>query len=136
LFVALSGHELGSLGMTAYLENRQDLIKRAHAWVFLGSSIGEPHQVNRIHASDDALEQWIAAALSKGGLTVDGTAPRESIARGEAGVVQQRGGRFVTLVCDSDVYHNAADRWPEAVDVALLARYANALATGVLGLAQ
>jgi len=31
------------------------------------------------------------------------------------------------VVCGSDVYHNVADRWPEAVDVSLLARYASAL---------
>lgn len=136
LFVALSGHELGFLGMNAYLNNRRGLITRAHAWLFLGSSIGEPHQVNRIHASDDALEQWIVAALAKEGVTVDGKAPRESMARGEAGVVQQGRGRFVTLACESDVYHNVADRWPEALDVALLARYARALASGMLELAQ
>lgn len=135
-FVALSGHELGFLGIDAYLKNRRDLIARAHAWLFLGSSIGEPHQVNRIHASDDALEQWIVAAMGEESLTVNGKAPRESMARGEAGVVQQGRGRFVTLACDSDVYHNVADRWPEAVDVALLARYARALASGMLGLAQ
>lgn len=51
-------------------------------------------------------------------------------------VDQACGGRFVTLVCGSDVYHNVADRWPEAVDVANLARYARAFANGVLELAQ
>ena len=55
-FVALSGHELGYLGMDAYLKSRADLIKRARAWIFFGSSIGEPRQPNLIHASDDALE--------------------------------------------------------------------------------
>ena len=135
-FVALSGHELGYLGIEAYLESRRDLITRAHAWVFLGSSIGEPHQVNRIHASDDVLEQWLVAAMNKEGLAVDGKAPRESLARGETGVVQRGGGRFVTLACDSDVYHNVADRWPEAVDVSLLSRYASALANGMLELAN
>jgi hypothetical protein len=42
----------------------------------------------------------------------------------------------VTLVCSSEAYHNAADRWPEAVDVATLARYVNALVNGALELAQ
>jgi hypothetical protein len=36
-FVALSGHELGLLGIYAYLERRGDLVKRAHAWIFFGS---------------------------------------------------------------------------------------------------
>ena len=92
--------------------------------------------MNRIHASDDVLEQWLVAAMNKEGLAVDGKAPRESLARGETGVVQRGGGRFVTLACDSDVYHNVADRWPEAVDVSLLSRYASALANGMRELAN
>jgi hypothetical protein len=135
-FVALSGHELGHLGIDAYLKSRQDLIKRAHAWIFFGSSIGEPRQPNRIHTSDDALEQWTVAAMDKEGLAVNGKARHGAMARGEAGAIQQGGGRFVTLVCGSNVYHNVADRWPEAVDVAILARYARAFANGALQLAQ
>ena len=135
-FVALSGHELGFLGMDAYLISRPALIKSAHAWIFFGSSIGEPRQPNLIHASDDALEQWAVAALDKEGLAVNGKARHDSNARGEAGAVQQGGGRYFTLACGSDVYHNVADRWPEAVDVAILARYARAFANGALELAQ
>jgi hypothetical protein len=135
-FVALSGHELGYLGIDAYLKSRADLIKRAHAWIFFGSSIGEPRQPNLIHASDDALEQWTVAVMEKEGLTVNGKAPHGSRARGETGAVQQGGGRFVTVACGSDVYHNVADRWPEAVDVTNLARYARAFANGARELAQ
>jgi len=135
-FVALSGHELGVLGMEAYTERRPDLVRRALAWIFLGSSIGAPRQPNLIHASDEALEQWIIAAIRKEGITVDQTAPHNSPARGEASVIQQGGGRFVTVACDSEVYHSVADRWPDAVDVAALARYAKAFAEGALQLAR
>jgi hypothetical protein len=135
-FVALSGHELGYLGIDPYLNTRADLIKRARAWIFFGSSIGEPRQPNLIHASDDALEQWIVAAMNKEGLIVNGKARHDSKARGETGAIQQGGGRFVTIACGSDVFHNVADRWSEAVDVAILARYARAFANGVLELAQ
>ena len=135
-FVALSGHELGLLGIDAYQKRRGDLVKRAHAWIFFGSDIGAPRQPNLIHASDEVLEQWIVRALEKEGLTVNAKTPYGAAARGEARPVQQGGGRFVTLVCSSEVYHNAADRWPEAVDVATLARYASALANGALELAQ
>ena len=136
LFVALSGHELGGLGMDAYTERHPDLVRRALAWIFLGSSIGAPRQPNLIHASDEALEQWIVAAFKKEGITVDQTAPHNSPARGEASVIQQGRGRFVTVACDSDVYHSVADRWPDAVDVAALARYAKAFADGALQLAR
>jgi hypothetical protein len=135
-FVAFSGHELGYMGMDAYLISRADLIKRARAWIFFGSSIGEPGQPNLIHASDDALERWTVAAMEKEGLAVNGKAPHGSKARGETGAVQQGGGRFVTVACGSDVFHNVADRWPEAVDVANLARYARAFANGILELAR
>lgn len=135
-FVALSGHELGLLGIDPFVKRRPDLVQRAHVWIFFGSSIGAPRQPNLIHASDDALEHWIVAALAKEGLTVNAKERQSSLARGEVRAVQQGGGRFVTLACDSDVYHNVADRWPEAVDVALLARYAKAFADGALQLAR
>jgi hypothetical protein len=135
-FVALSGHELDLLGMDAYVKRRPDLIRRAHAWIFFGSDIGAPRQLNLIHASDEALEQWTIVAMAKEGLTVNGKTRPDSMARGEAGAVQQGGGRFVTVACGSELYHSVADRWPEAVDVAALTRYAKAFANGALELAQ
>jgi len=134
LFVAMSGHELGFLGIDPYLRRRPGLIKRAEAWIFFGSDIGAPRQPNLIHASDDALEQWVVTALKNEMLGVDAKEQHSSIARGETGLVQRGGGRFVTLACASQVYHNVADRWPEALDVSRLARYARALANGALDL--
>ncbi len=136
LFVAMSGHELAFLGINPYLRRRPDLIKRAEAWIFFGSDIGAPQQANLIHASDDALEQWVEAALKNEGLAVDAREQHTSIARGETGAVQRGGGRFVTLACASQVYHNVADRWPEALDLSRLARYARALANGAVDLAE
>jgi len=135
-FVAMSGHELGFMGMNPYLERRQDLIRRAEAWIFLGSDIGAPRQPNLIHASDDALEHWLVVALAKQELTVDAREPHRARARGETAAIQRSGGRFATLACASSVFHNVGDRWPEAVDVSLLARYAKALADGALELAD
>ena len=111
-------------------------MKRAYMWIFFGSDIGAPGQPNLIHASDDELEQWAVRAMEKEGLTVNAKERHGSAARGEARAVQQGGGRFVTLVCGSDLYHNVDDRWPEALDVAILARYASAFANGALELAK
>ena len=44
--------------------------------------------------------------MEKEGLAVNGKAPHGSQARGETGAVQQGGGRFVTLACGTDVFHN------------------------------
>jgi hypothetical protein len=114
----------------------RDLLRRSHAWIFFGSDIGAPRQRNLIHASDEVLERWGVAAMEKEGIIVDAKARYDSIARGETRTIQQAGARFFTVACDSQVYHNPADRWPESVDVANLARYARAFANGVLELAR
>ena len=132
LFVACSGHELGFLGIDAYLGRRPDLIKRAYAWIHFGANIGAPRQPNLIHASDEAMERWAIAAMRKEGLMVGATATRGSLPRGEAGALHRGGGRYLALVCGTDVFHHASDRWPHAVDVPLLARYARAFAHGIL----
>ena len=136
LFVACSGHEIGFLGMDEYKKARPDLIGRAHAWIYFGASIGARRQPNLIHASDAALEQWTVAAMTKEGLDVNGKAEHGTVPRGEIGAVHRGGGRYVAVVCGTDVFHNAADRWPDEVDVAILARYASAFAKGALELAQ
>jgi hypothetical protein len=136
LFVACSGHELGFMGIDAYLDRRPDLIKRAYQWVHFGANIGAPGQANLIHASDDVAERWAVAAMEKEGLTVGATAARDSVPRGEAGMLHRGGGRYVALVCGTDVFHHPADRWPDAVDVSALARYARAFANGALQLAS
>jgi hypothetical protein len=136
LFVALSGHELGFLGMDPYIKRHPELQRRSHAWVFFGSDIGAPRQPNLIHASDEGLEQWGVAAMEKEGIVVNAKARYDSIARGETHTVQRIGGRFFTLACDSQVHHNPVDRWPESIDVSNLARYARAFANGVLELAR
>lgn len=135
LFVACSGHELGFLGIEAYVGRRPDLIDRSHAWIHFGANIGAPKQPNLIHASSDLLERWALAAMEKEGLSMSARAVRGSVPRGEAGALHHGGGRYVALVCGTDLFHHAADRWPAAVDLPMLARYARAFANGAMQLA-
>ena len=79
VFAAFSGHELGAIGIDAFLKTRPDLAKNAQAWIFFGSDIGSPHQPHVLHASNDALEQWALAALKKEGLGVSATAAHTAI---------------------------------------------------------
>jgi hypothetical protein len=53
LFAAFSGHEIGFLGIDAYLMPRLDLVKRARAWIHLGANIGAPRQPNLVANSMD-----------------------------------------------------------------------------------
>ena len=135
LFVAFSGHEISWLGMRDYLKRRPDLVKRAHLWLHFGANIGAPRQPNMINASDDALEQWAASVMEKEGLAVNRRAIRGSTPFGEAAFVHREGGRYVSLVCDNELFHHPDDRWPDAIDVYGLAKYARSFALGVTQLA-
>jgi hypothetical protein len=92
-FVALSGHELGFLGMDPYMKRHPDLQRRSHAWIFFGSDIGAPRQPNLIHASDEGLERWGVAAMEKEGIVVNAKARHDSIARGETVLSSPERGR-------------------------------------------
>jgi hypothetical protein len=128
----MSGHEISWLGAEAYLDRRKDLARRALAFIHFGANIGAPRQPNLIQASDDALEQWAVAAMAREGLNVNKKAVRGATPFGEAAIFKRAGGRYLAPICDNDVFHNQADRWPDAVDVAILARYARAFAKGAL----
>ncbi|MEA3192882.1 MAG: hypothetical protein QOD26_1215 [Betaproteobacteria bacterium] len=134
LFVAFSGHEISWLGMQDYLRRRPEIVKRAHLWLHFGANIGASRQPSMINASDDAAEQWAAAAIESGGLPKALRAKRGSTPFGEAAFVHRGGGRYAALVSDNEFFHNEGDRWPEAVDVASLAGYARAFAAAAAAL--
>jgi hypothetical protein len=134
-FVASSGHELGILGLDAYIQRRPDLARRAHAWVHAGANIGAARQLNLIQTSDDTLEHLIIVAMQTEGLVIHRKTKRGSIPIGDVNAIHRVGGNYVSLLCDSEVFHSTGDRWPEALDVADLARYAVAFANVAVHLA-
>jgi hypothetical protein len=135
-FAATSAHEFGGFGIEPYLEHRKELIKRAHAFIHFGANIGASRQPNMIVATDESLEQWAVRAMEKEGMKVNRRATRGSRPGVELGPTHDGGGRYFALVCDNEFFfHNAGDRWPEAIDVMLLARYARAFSTAALELA-
>jgi len=111
-------------------------MRRAFAWIQLGANFGAPRQPNELHTEDDALDAWAVRSLAKEAIGVDHRAQRGSLPRAEAATLHRGGARYAALLCGSDVFHSTADRWPEAVDVATLARYTRALSRGVLELAR
>ena len=70
LFVASSGHELGHLGLDAFMARRPGLVPAAKAWIDLGANIGAAQGPgNHLQASDDAMELMLAAAMTRAGLS-------------------------------------------------------------------
>jgi len=48
-------------------------------------------------------------------------APMHQLPESEAGTLHRRGARHAALVCGTEVFHNPADRWPDALDITTLA---------------
>lgn len=136
-FVSSSGHELGHLGLDSFIQRRPELVKQAHVWIHFGANIGAVGASNRLQALDDELETIAADAMTKAGITINDKAKRGVVPFGEAGNIHRGGGRYVSLLCPgSSLFHHPADRWPAAVDIASVARYATTFAEVVARLAR
>ncbi|MDX2033924.1 MAG: hypothetical protein SF339_24840 [Blastocatellia bacterium] len=136
-FLSSSGHELGHLGLKDYLARRPQQVANAHVWLHFGANIGAVGAPNRIQALDDELEALAVAALAEVGVTVNDRARRGAVPFGEAGNIHRGGGRYLSLLCPANpLFHHPADRWPDAVNVEAVAKYAAAFARVALRLAQ
>jgi hypothetical protein len=130
VFVASSGHELGFLGIKAFIERRPGIVARSAGWIHFGANIGAAQDPgNTLQASDDRLETLEAEAMTAAGLSIDRRIPRGASPGGEAGEVHRGGGRYVSIIGRNALFHNPADRGPEAVDVTAISRFADAFAT-------
>jgi hypothetical protein len=127
LFVASSGHELGHLGLDAFIDRRAGLVPAAKAWIHLGANIGAAYGPgNNLQASDDEMESAMTEAMTKAALAIDGRLPRDAAPRGEAENIHRRGGRYISIIGNNDLFHNASDRGADAVDVKIIERFAKA----------
>ena len=136
IFLASSGHELGHYGLDAFLRERPELIKGARAWIHLGASIGAAGGQMRIQASDDAIEESTLRALEKAGASIAIRVPRGTVPLGEARNIHTDGGRYVSLLGNSPHFHTQQDRWPGAVDVDAIARFAEGVSSLAVALAH
>lgn len=134
-FVASSGHELGHHGLDAFIAARPGVIKQAAAWMHLGANIGAANGAARLQAADDEIERLASTALERAGATIRQRVPRGNVPGGEARNIHLGGGRYVSLLGSGPLFHNIKDRWPEAVDVDAVTRYASALSNLALSLA-
>ncbi len=129
LFVASSGHELGHLGLDAFIECRPGLVAAAKAWIHLGANIGAAQgAANILQASDDEMESLISDAMTKAGLRIDRRHPRGVAPLGEALNVHRGGGRFISIIGKNDLFHSPDDKGPDVVNLAEIGRFATAFA--------
>lgn len=151
LFVASSGHELGHLGIDAFVARRPGIVPKTVGWIHLGANIGAAARpgvsppaagddpalrhatpvlgsANTIQASDDEFESILSRAMSAGDLAISRRNPRGTIPGGEAETVHRGGGRYVSVIGSNALFHNPADRGSNTVDVKAIAAFTRAFA--------
>lgn len=135
IMTANSGHELGHLGLEAFLARRPGLAeKNAALWVHYGANIGATRGALSIQSADEPLREAMRQALTAAGQAPDAMAPVTQIPNGETRDIHRAGGRYVTLVGTNPLFHLPQDRWPHAVNVPVIARVAAGAASMVRAL--
>ena len=158
LFVASSGHELGHLGIDAFIDRRPGLVSKAIGWMHLGANIGAATRPgvtvpadtdparrhataaagagNTIQASDEELEAVLSRAMASENLGIARRTPRGTVPGGEAEAVHRGGGRYVSVIGSNALFHNPEDRGLAAVDLSVIARFTRALSAVVKELSR
>lgn len=136
LFVAFSGHELGFLGMRAFVKRHPGVLGKVHAWIHFGANLGAPREMLRIQCLDPQLQAAVLSALEDAGALVDVLAGNNGPPRGEVSVLKSHGVRYVAPISSSEAFHHSSDRWPEAIDLSALSRCASAFSNVALKIAD
>ena len=151
MFVASSGHELGHLGIDAFIERHAGIVKESAGWIHLGANIGaavrpgtaaarddDPAQRhataaagggNTIQASDDELEAVLSKAMSEAAIGIGRRTPRGTVPGGEAEAVHRGGGRYMSVIGANAWFHNPGDRGAGTVDVQTVVRFTRVFAS-------
>jgi hypothetical protein len=135
VLTANSGHELGHLGLDAFLAQRPGWEHDA-LWVHWGANLGAAGGRLTVMSTSDELRGLAARELTRAGQAPDVLAPGTQVPSGETRDIHRAGGRYVTLVGSNPWFHLPQDRWPHAVDVTAVERIASAAARMVVALTR
>lgn len=137
IFVATSGHELGNLGLNSFLAQRPALAKGAMVWLHFGANIGAAFGKDSfLFTSTEESKKMAVAAMNQAGASPVEILPTSSKPLGEAFQIYQAGGHYISLLARNDLFHNPKDRWPSAVNVDQMTRFATAFANVAITLTQ
>jgi hypothetical protein len=137
VFVTTSGHELGSLGLKFFLKQHPELVKTALVWLHFGANIGAAVDGgSALFASTEEFEKMAFVAMSQSDAAPDERFPPSHMPYGEVREIHQQGGHYISLLGRNALFHLPQDRWPSAVDVDQVTRFATAFANLIITLAQ
>jgi hypothetical protein len=120
-----SGHELGHLGLRAYLARNPGLRGSADFWLHLGASIGARNADGmRVFAREESMRQAFMASLRRHGAGPAALADRDLRPHGESREVFER--PFLSLAGRHPYFHSPQDLPTKSVDAESVARHAAA----------
>ena len=127
VFLASTGHELGHYGLEEFLRTRGRLVRGAAAWIHLGANFGAAVDgAPLLQASDAALLDRAGEALGRAGAASVDRRPVDEAPAGEARHIHAGGGAYLSVIGGNGLFHHPADRWPDAVDIDRIVRFARA----------
>jgi hypothetical protein len=117
--LATCAHELGHIGAKRAFAAEPDLAPEAPLVLHLGANLGCAGSARLLARSNvPGLAERMADALIAAGHPREGIEPLTGgKANGEAHEVEEREGRYLSLIGDNPWFHAPDDRWPDAVDV-------------------
>lgn len=135
--LATCGHELGHIGAHRAFA-AEPALAAAAVVLHLGANLGAAGDEGlTVRSNIPGLADRMAAALAAAGHP---RAPIEAVtggkANGEAHEVEQRGGRYLSLIGRNPWFHAPEDRWPVSVDCARAGAIATAVAAMAVALAR
>jgi hypothetical protein len=131
--LATYGHELGHLGARHAFAVDPDLASEASLVIHLGANLGTAIEAGLTVRSNVAgLADHMAGLLAHEGYPAQSLrAVTGGKAGGEAHEIEQRGGRYLSLIGSNPWFHAPEDRWPSSIDL----DRAQAIARGVTAFA-
>ncbi|MDP6376167.1 MAG: hypothetical protein QF921_12900 [Pseudomonadales bacterium] len=136
IFTANTGHELGHVGLDAWLAEQHHLIAGAHAWFHLGANFAAHESKVRIQASSQTLLDLMREAMHRHDVSPDTHTEVGDRPYGEARNIHDGNGRFISILGSNPLFHHPDDRLPDSVDMEATVRYVSALLTVTRELAR
>ena len=127
IFTANTGHELGHVGLTRFLEINPQLEQDAYLWVHFGANFGATDSNIRLQSSSESHLQTMRSTLKKHNITVASEAKPGIRPGGEARNIFDGGGEYVSILGSNRLFHHPDDRFESNVDLPRLIRIRSAM---------
>ena len=128
VFVASSGHELGHLGINAFVDRRPGIVSRSAGWMHFGANIGAAQDPgNTVQASDDAFEKILADAMDAGRSGRDPQGAPRTVPAAKRRSSTAAAADYVSVIGRNALFYNPADRGPESIDPKVISSFETSL---------